>query len=228
MRRVPKELTAAIVALLLVLGMAACGGGDDSDSTAAEMGQQQAQTDTTASGDGLDDEGGADDEVNRSGDPDAGDFVPEDHDDSGGGSAQFKVEGGDNSVQEFGQEADSEELDAAAAALHNFLDARAEGNWAAACEYMSKSMTESFENLALRAKGAEATSCSAILEKLTNSAAEQSMKEEAAKADVGSLRIEDERAFVIYTGVDGTVMAMPMANEDGDWKVASLAGTPLS
>ena len=27
---------------------------------------------------------------------------------------------------------------------------------------------------------------------------------------------------------EGTIMAMPMADEDGDWKVASLAGTPLS
>jgi hypothetical protein len=54
------------------------------------------------------------------------------------------------------------------------------------------------------------------------------MKAEAEKANIGSLRIEGEQAFVIYTGIDGTVLAMPMANEGGDWKVASLAGTPLS
>jgi len=33
---------------------------------------------------------------------------------------------------------------------------------------------------------------------------------------------------IIYTGIGGTVLAMPMANEDGDWKVASLSGVPLS
>ena len=53
------------------------------------------------------------------------------------------------------------------------------------------------------------------------------MKAEAEKADVRSLRSEGERAFVIYTGIRGTVLAMPMANEGGDWKVASLSGTPL-
>jgi hypothetical protein len=59
-------------------------------------------------------------------------------------------------------------------------------------------------------------------------AAKKSMKEEAQKADVGSLRTEGDRAFVIYQGIGGTILAMPMANEEGAWKVASLAGTPLN
>lgn len=54
------------------------------------------------------------------------------------------------------------------------------------------------------------------------------MKAEAEKADIGSLRAEEEQVFLIYKGLDGTIMAMPMANEGGDWKVASLAGTPLN
>lgn len=235
-RRVPKTLAVALVALLLALGIAACGGGDDSDSTSTEaVGQQRAQGDGASqagdqakeNGSGEGDSGSADGE-SQSGGGDASDFVPKQHKDSGGGAEQFKVKGGDNSVQEFGEEADTQEFDAAAVALHNFLDARAEANWAAACQYMSASVTESFEKLGAQAKGIEDTSCAGILEKLTNPAAAQSMKEEAAKANVGSLRIEDEQAFVIYTGIDSTIMAMPMANEDGDWKVASLAGTPLS
>lgn len=216
---------AALVALLLALGVVACGGGSDSDST-AETAQQQSQADSAGQG-GDEGSGGG----SNAGEPaggDAGDFVPEKHDDSGGGSEQFKVKGGDNSVQEFGEEAGGEEFEAAAAALHNFLDARAEGNWAAACRYMSKAVVESFEELAAQSKQLDGASCGAIVEGLTNPAAKASMKEEAEQADVGSLRIEGERAFLIYTGVDGTVMAMPMANEDGEWKVGSLAGTPLS
>jgi hypothetical protein len=221
------------VALLLALGVAACGGGDDSDSTTEASGQQSSQVDSGSQGDKSSDEsdsgpsnstgGGSESDASA-----ASDFTPKKHNDSGGGAEQFKVKGGDNSVQEFGEEADSEEFEAAAAALHNFLDARAEGNWAAACQYMSQGVTESFEQFASRAKGAEDTSCGTVLEQLTNPAAAPLLKEEAAKASVGSLRIEDERAFVIYTGLDGTIMAMPMENEDGDWKVASLAGTPLS
>ena len=230
-------MAVALVALLLAVGATACGGGDDSDSTQAESaGQQQSQANNAAQGGNQSKEGSSGGGDSNAGNSDGGDgqsrdasdFVPQKHNDSGGGAEQFKVKGGDNSVQEFGAEADTEEFDAAAAALHNFLDARAEGNWAAACQHMSKSVIESFEKLAAQAKQIDDTSCGGILEKLTNPAAAQAMKEEAAKANVGSLRIEDERAFVLYTGIDGAVMTMPMANEGGDWKVASLAGTPLS
>ncbi len=242
MRRVSKTLIAALAVLLLALALAACGGGDDSSSTSAEAaaGQSEGKTsEGSKQGDAKDGSGSvasegksggsAGDEGQSGGSGSkASDFVPKHHNDSGGGSTQFRVKGGDNSVQEFGEEADTDEFDAAAVALHNFLDARAEGNWAAACEYMSRAISESFEKLATRVKQVDDTSCAGVLEKLTNPGAAQSMKEEAAKANVGSLRVEGEKSFVIYTGVDGTVLAMPMANENGTWKVASLAGTPLS
>lgn len=226
----------ALAALLLAVALVACGGGDDSDSRATEAAdQQQSQAEDgsrdsakNSSGDSSSSAGNSDSGESQSSGGDASDFTPKQHSDSGGGAEQFKVKGGDNSVQEFGKEADAEEFDAAAVALHNFLDARAEGNWAAACEYMSKTTIESFEKLAAQAKQVDETSCGGILGKLTNPAAAQELKEEAAKASVGSLRLEGEQAFVIYTGIAGTVLAMPMANEDGDWKVAGIAGTPLS
>jgi hypothetical protein len=222
-RRVSNTLAIALAALLLAFGVAACGGGDDSDSTTEASGQQQSQADSASQGG----EAGSGESDSSSGDSADGD-ASESHNDSGGGSGQFKVKGGDNSVQEFGEEANAEEFDAAAVALHDFLDARAEGDWEATCEYVASSVTEAFEKLAEQAKQIEGTSCSDILENLTNPAAIPLFKEEAAKANVGSLRVDDEKAFVIYTGTKGTVMAIPMANEDGEWKVASLAGTPLS
>lgn len=238
MRRVSKTLVAALVALLLATGLAACGGGGSSSSTAAEAGGQ-AQSESgpgnaakqgQAKSDNEGKSGGSGEEKQSGGSgSSASDFAPKHHHDSGGGSEQFRVKGGDNSVQEFGSEADTSERDAAAAALHNFLDARAEGNSAAACNYMSKSTIKSFESLAVQLKKeSEPPGCAEILEQLTNPAAKQSMQAEAARANVGSLRIEGERSFIIYTGVDGTVLAMPMVNEEGAWKVAGIAGTPLS
>jgi len=224
-RRVSKTLAAALAVFLV-----ACGGGDSSSSTttAADQGSAESTSSQGASAKGGDE--GKSDSSGKSGSssPPASDFAPKHHSDSGGGSKQFVVKGGDNSVQEFGEEADTTEFNAAAVALHDFLDARAESNWAAACSYMSKAVVESFEKLAAQAKQVEGEGCAGILEKLTNPAAKGAMKAEAEKANVGSLRIENEQAFVIYTGTSGTVLAMPMANESGDWKVASLAGTPLS
>ena len=233
MRRVSKTLAGALAVFLLAVGLGACGGGSgDSSSSSTEAAQAQTAGGSGGSGskqsEAKGDEGGESGSESSSHKGEATEFTPKQHSDAGGGSQQYVQKGGDNSVQEFGKEAEQQELDVAAVALHNFLDARAEGNWAAACDYMSKSIVESFEKLAAQAKQLKETSCAGILEKLTNPAAKSAMKQEAEKANVGSLRVEGDRSFVIYKGVKGTVLAMPMANEDGDWKVASLAGTPLN
>ena len=232
MRQGSKTLVAALVALLLAFGLAACGGDDDSDTTTTETAQEQnadGKGSAGANGDGGSDDGrapGGQDE-STPGEP-AGSFKPKQHDDSGGGSEQFRVKGGDNSVQEFGEEASEGEFEAAAVALHNFLDARADGHWAAACEYLAGDITESLEKLAEQAKQIEATGCPTLLGKLTNPAAKQDLKKEARRANVGSLRVEGDRSFVIYRGLEGTILALPMKEEDGEWKVAGLAGTPLN
>jgi hypothetical protein len=222
------------LALLFAVGLAACGGGDSSSSTTTEADQVRAKS---KSGQGASNQGGAEsdegkaaggDSLSGNSSPGASDFTPQHHNDSGGGSAPLRTKGGDNSVQEFGEEADMSELDEAAAALHDFLDARAESNWAAACEYMSKSVVEGFKQLAAQSAQVEDSSCAGILQGLTNPAAKEAMKAEAAQADVHSLRADSERAFVIYTANGDAVYAMPMANEGGAWKVASLAGTPLN
>lgn len=237
MRRGPKTLSAALAVLLVACGLVACGGGADSTGSASTEAGSQANGD--AGGDAAKQAGARNDAGGKpsgktdgggsegSG-SDAGSFVPKHHQDSGGGSARYRVKGGDNSVQEFGEEADTAEFEAAAAVLHGYLDAGAEGNWAAACGYMSKTEVGSLEELAAQAQQLADKSCAGVLEKLTNPAAKASMKAEAEKADVRSLRIEGERAFVIYTGLEGAVVAMPMADEGGTWKVASLAGTTLS
>jgi hypothetical protein len=227
-------LAATFVALFFAVAVVACGGDDDSTSgTAATQAQAQGgQSPRSSSSRSAAKNGASGNSQARSqgkpGSDSAADFTAKQHQDSGGGSAQYVVKGGDNSVQEFGQEAGASEFEAAATALHNFLDARAEGNWAAACQYLSKSTIESFAQLAAQAKSIEDKSCGAILGQLTNPAAKQAMAEEAAKADIGSLRTEGERAFLIYTAGSKTILAMPMANEGDRWKVAGLAGTPLN
>lgn len=236
MRRVSKTLAGALVVFLLAVGLVACGGGSSGDTssngaeaTAPNGGESTTAEAPTAKGDeekGGKGEGQGKEPASRK--SEAAEFVPKRHSDSGGGSSQYIVKGGDNSVQEFGEEADSGEFEAAATALHDFLDARAEGNWAAACEYMSKTITESFAKLASQSKQLKDTSCAGILERLINPAAKSAMKQEAEKANAGSLRVEGERSFVIYKGAKGTVLAMPMTKEGGQWKVASISGTPLS
>lgn len=221
-------MTAAVVALLLATGAGGCGGDDDPGQTASVAGQASQPGDEKAGGGGSTKDG--EDGAAAKPDPSASggrEFEPRQHEDSGGGSDQFRVKGGDNSVQEFGEEAAASERADAATAVHNFLDARAEGEWEAACSYLARSVTHSIEGLGAGA-GEGGISCAEGLEKLTNPAAKGVLLAEARQADVGSLRVEGDSAFVLYAGLDDVPQAIPVTREDDGWKVASLTGTPLS
>ena len=54
------------------------------------------------------------------------------------------------------------------------------------------------------------------------------VRNEATVVDAGSLRLEDERAFLIYGGAERVTYAIPMEEEDGSWKVGALSAMPLS
>lgn len=193
----------ALLALLFSAALAGCGGSGGTEGTAAGGGGNGA-------GPG----------------PPASAFHPKRHEDSGGGSDQFKVKGGDNSVQEFGSEGSDADLQAAATALHGFLDARAERNWAAACGYLAGSARQS---LSQALPGAEnAATCAAGMAALSGKVPTATLRE-AAQADVGALRTEGDRSFLIYRAPpEGTIYAMPMSRQGDNWKVAALSGLPLN
>ncbi len=110
-------------------------------------------------------------------------------------------------------------------ALHGFLDARAERNWAAACGYLSQGATQGFGSAVT---GSAGSSCAATLAALTGKVPTSTLRE-AAVADVGSLRVKGGQAFLIYSGAPkDTVYAISVSREGGAWKVASLSGVPLS
>lgn len=148
------------------------------------------------------------------------------HHDSGGGSAQFKAKGGDNSIVEYGEEASAAEREEAARALHAYLDSLAAHRWAAACRYMAASLLVLLQRLPEIEKEQQGVEgCPKILATFSADTP-QSTLAAGALADVASLRISGDRAFLIYRGAGGQGYVMPMAKEEGIWRVSSLAGTP--
>lgn len=222
------KLPTVAIAVLLALFLVSCGG-DDDDSSGGETTAAQSQGGDDADGgqDQGDSKGSGGSGDSSGGDDSAGSNGGRQHQDSGGGSAQFKVKGGDNSVQEFGSEADAAEFDQAAEAVHGFFDARVRGDWEATCSYLAADVAESLQQLSGKSKELEDGGCPETLEAISEGVPQSAFKE-AAKADIGSLRVEGDQAFVIYVGANQMVLAMPMKDEDGAWKVASLAGTPLN
>ena len=145
---------------------------------------------------------------------------------SGGGSAQFRTKGGDNSIQEFGDESDESELQEAAEVVHGFYVSRAAEEWDKACSYLSKSNKEQLEQLASQSPQSKGADCATVLKAFTRPLP-ASIDREITTVDAGSLRREGEQGFLIYFGAGHVKYAMPLRDEGGVWKVTALSGTTL-
>jgi hypothetical protein len=222
------RLVATLAAVaLLAAALSACGGSDSgtsgstsataagSEKSAGQRGEASPEKGHAGSGEGKPDGSGG------GGQPASVSPLRV----SGGGSGQFRVKGGDNSIQDFGEESDEGELEEAARVLHDFYVARAEEDWNAACARLSKSVIQQLEVLGARAKSGD-KSCPATMAALTPPLS-PAVQRETTAVDAGSLRVEGDRGFLIYRGAEKTVYAINMAREGG-WKVSALAGIPLS
>ncbi len=145
------------------------------------------------------------------------------HHDSGGGARQFMTPGGDNSVPEYGTEASSRDRARAATVLHAYLDSEVVGDWAGACAYLSASMVGYLESVSQAGQ----RECPTVLREINSNASRESLQR-AAKVDVGSLRVEGQQGFLIFFGPEQFPFAMPVVEEDGEWRLSALEGTPLS
>jgi hypothetical protein len=145
---------------------------------------------------------------------------------SGGGSGQFRTKGGDNSIQEFGDESDESELQEAAEVVHGFYVSRAAEEWDQACSYLAKANVEQLEQFANQSANSKGADCPTVLKAFTQPLS-ASVEREITTVDAGSLRREGEQGFLIYFGAGHVKYAMPLREEGGSWKVAALSGTTL-
>jgi len=233
-----RRLLAVAAASVLLLGAVGCGSRSSTDtSTSPRAGGDGGGTTTTgsvgASEKGGNEAGGGGGKAQSAPSSKAKQALPEPeftapvHHDSGGGSAQFRAKGGDNSIQEYGSEPSGSEFEEAAAALHGYLDARAAGAWAAACEYMDQAIAAELAKLVSQAPGAKGKGgCPEAIAGLSAGVPSRALRE-AAVADVASLRAEGDSGFLLFHGARGVDYFMPMSHEDGVWKVRAPAASPL-
>jgi hypothetical protein len=226
-----RPIAAFIVAVVLAALFAACGGsGSDSSSTASDA-SSSVTTDATAQSESREsssaNDGGS--QNSSQGHGSSRETVKEVETPlkvSGGGSAQFRTKGGDNSIQEFGDESDESELQEAAVAVHSFYVSRAAEEWDKACSYLAKGNIEQLEQLGSQSPQSKNAGCAPILKAFTQPVS-ASVNREITTVDAGSLRHEGEQGFLIYFGAGHVTYAMPLRDEGGTWKVAALSGTTL-
>lgn len=145
---------------------------------------------------------------------------------SGGGSAQFHVKGGDNSIQNYGEEASPAELRRTARLVHGYLVALAEEGWAHACSYFSRKQRRGLERLAAGSTP-KLAGCPGALAKLIGRVAPGAARE-ATVLDAASLRSQGPQGFLIYRGAGGKAYFMSLWREGGSWTVAALSPVMLS
>jgi hypothetical protein len=234
-----RPLAVLVVAVLAAALLAACGGSGSSSSSSTSAGNPGggSTTDSAAQSQRPSDEaeagknqgGGKSQSGQAGGNGSSGKSVEEVETPlkvSGGGSAQFRTKGGDNSIQEFGDESSESELQEAAEAVHSFYVFRAAEQWGKACSYLAKSNVEQLEQLARQARQSMNTDCATVLKAFTRPLA-ASVEREITTVDAGSLRHEGEQGFLIYYGAGHVKYAMPLRDEGDSWKVAALSGTTL-
>ena len=194
-RGVRKHALTLLLAALLVAGLAACGSSDDSTTGATTTAT------STPSGEQGSNAGG--------------------HGQSEG-SAPFREPGGDNSIQDYGEEASESERDAAEKALAAFMAARAKQDWVTTCDYLGEEAVKPLEELGKSNAQLKGKDCAQLLEAVTERAPAASFVN-TLRGPVASLRVERDRAFALYHGPQQINYFMVMIKEGDEWKVGSLS-----
>jgi hypothetical protein len=140
---------------------------------------------------------------------------------SAGGSDQFRDQT-KSPLLDFGEEGSESELEEVDATVSDFLAVHSKEDWDATCALLSKPMLDKLELLATNSTGLKDTSCPAFLSAFVVLSPED--KSESAEIEQGgSLRRQGAKGYLIYSGADDVVYAMPLDKQGSEWRVAALS-----
>jgi hypothetical protein len=232
----PRTLSTLLACLGCGLLLAACGGGGNDESTAGSTaGESGSQASTgEAGGAGNQGSGGAGGSEKGTG---AGKGSAQGGENgsgsgengSGSGSVErstaFKTKGGDNSIQEYGEEGPASDRSRANQAIQALYDAYRTGNWGEICnKYLSESNLKEIKLLSEKSPQIKGSTCADVLGGLNQT---NQKAPDTPASSVAAVRIEGDTAFALYRGIDGKGYAIPLKLEGGTWKLTALAPTPL-
>ena len=144
----------------------------------------------------------------------------------GSRSDGFRVPGGDNSIQEYGEEQGSDERAAAMAPIAALYRALFSGDWNEVCDtYLSANNVKQIELLAQKSEQLKGKNCADVLSGLNQTPGTKGP--DTPDGGIVSFRTEGDTGFAIYWGIDGKGYAFALKSEGGSWKLTSLAPTPL-
>ncbi len=247
------RLSAGLAAALCAAALSACGGGDDSTTTtgAGTAGaegpsksnggrqgsskEEGARQGSSKSGGGKGDGSGNGGSSNGDAGSSDGNFrftgepVKHDHPKpvEGKRSDTLRTPGGDNSIQEYGEETAADERAAAMLPIAALYRAMFGGDWTEVCDtYLSASNVKQLKLIAEKSPQIKGKDCAAVLAGLSQATGIRSP--DTPDGALVSFRVDGDTGFAIYWGIDGKPYAYALKSEDGGWKLTSLGPTPLS
>jgi hypothetical protein len=138
-------------------------------------------------------------------------------------TAAFK---GPASIVKFGKPAPTSELEAASKVLSENLEARASGDFAGQCSSLTGAAQG--EIVGSTNPGKRTAECPKKLEELASPLkSTEEVRADTLDAPIDELRVKGSEAFALYHGNDGKNYAMPLTQEEGTWKVASIVATEI-
>jgi hypothetical protein len=231
----------SLLTALALLGIAAiaqgCGGGDSETTdtsaaaeptTALESGQGTGKGSEANAGNGATQAKGPGEGGNGGGSSsDTGPSGPGLSEKAKPDTKGFKAPpGGDNSIQTYGEEAESSEEEEITTAMASFLRAMAARDYPAICEGLSEANRGQLEQLA-KLKKEIGTDCPSILKSLLVGPTDEAKK--AAEGTVYQVRVEGDNAFVMFTPLGGTASYFVMKHDPDGWKSTTLSpGVPFN
>lgn len=135
---------------------------------------------------------------------------------------------GKEPIATFGKESGEAERGEASAVLAKNLTARQEANFAEQCATLGKAGLESVLGPWKEADAKAAAKCTKALKGFAEPLAQsKTIRADTLNGEIAALRIEGGHAYALYHGTDGKDYAMPMEEEDGQWKVGSITTIEL-
>jgi hypothetical protein len=128
-------------------------------------------------------------------------------------------------VRTFGHEAKAADAAAITTVVRDYLAARAGGDSARACSLLASRIAQGLARFAAAVPNLQDRSCAGMLARLSSQPSSQAPAQFSPPRVTG-VRIEGERAFVLYRGAHDARLAMPMVRESGAWKVGELTTGP--
>lgn len=216
---------AAATAIAIALVLAACGGGSSSSGTDATTAPSPSASGKTEEADATvapdSSASGKAKKENATKSPSASTKAGKKTAPAEGTepSAEFAGKGENGELATAGKESTDAEREAASKVLEESLVAAANGEWAKQCATLSRGFVEAIEK---RSK-AKKQSCAENL-KLTGEALGGTPLNPMTEP-LAALRVNGNLAFAFFHGSNGTKQkdfVIPMARENGQWKVSAL------